>query len=69
MLDKYADKLLLLTLYFTFVGLVVFFTLHSQDMDNAHWAREQASLVVGGLLGLVTGLHIAAKKADAPPPQ
>ncbi len=66
MLDKYADKLILLTLYFTFVGLVVFFTLHTQDMDNVHWAREQAGLVVGAIVGLVTGYKLG-QRSVAPP--
>lgn len=57
------DKLLLAGLFIYLTILVIHMT-HDTTSDAAavHWAREQANLVVGALLGLITGRAMQSGK-------
>lgn len=61
------DKLLLLFLFLILIAIVIHMTHDAPDAPVIHWAREQAALVLGGLLGLITGRYLE-KKAGAPEP-
>lgn len=61
-LKEHFDKLLLTFLFLVMVGVVLYM---SHDAANVNWAREQAALILGGLLGLITGVVIGR---NTPPP-
>ena len=54
-LAEHFDKLLLTGLFLVLVGIVVHMTHDGRDVAALNWAREQASLIIGALLGLITG--------------
>jgi hypothetical protein len=64
-IEKNFDKLLLAFLFVVMVVLVVH-TAAVRNDDTTNWAREQTSLLLGGLLGLCTGLALR-KEPPAPP--
>ena len=49
------NKILLTFLFLVMVGVVLWM---ARDAANVNWAREQAALILGGLLGLITGISI-----------
>ena len=58
---KNFDKLLLTLLFALVLSMCVWFTLR-KDMDEGSldWSRSTANLILGGLLGLITGKYIGA---------
>lgn len=62
---RHFDKILLAAL-FMFVYLVTTFLTHSGNMDEGSldWGRQTGNLIVGALLGVVTGKLLAEKPAD-----
>jgi len=62
-IDKYFDKLLLLAVVTMFVCLDVFLILHTDNKDSVRWTENQISMVVGGLVGLATGVAIGRAQA------
>lgn len=61
--------LLLFVLVLVMLGVLVHMSHDGRDMQTLGWAREQASLVLGGFLGLVTGSRLAGRggKPTDPP--
>lgn len=59
------DKLLMLMVATCFALLVLHMSHDSHDAGNVNWAREQASLALGALIGLVTG-NITRRNQDPP---
>ena len=53
-LAEHFDKLLLTGLFLVLVGIVVHMTHDGRDVAALNWAREQASIIIGSLLGLIT---------------
>lgn len=54
-LHQHFDKLLLVGL-FVYMTLVLLHMSHdSMDAADVSWAREQSNLIIGALLGLITG--------------
>lgn len=56
------DKFLLLFLYLTLLSVVLALLVLGKPPDQGavSWAREAAGTVLGGLLGLITGVRIGA---------
>ena len=55
------DKLLLTMLFLVMVAVVLHTSHDTVDAAAIHWAREQANLFVGALVGLITGMSLRNK--------
>lgn len=65
--DKYCDKRLLAFLFLVMVAVVVFLHLMTPEQGTVQWARETANLIIGGLVGLVTGYAVGKLSNGNPP--
>lgn len=63
MLRDHFDKLLLTSIFLLIVGVLIWGA-RSGQMDLVTTAREWGGMVLGGLLGLVTGIKVGMAIAD-----
>ena len=57
-LDAHFDKLLLVILFFVLLMVLLHMAHDGGDAADVGWAREEANLIIGALLGLVTGARM-----------
>lgn len=55
------DKILLSFLFLVIFSADLHMAYHRADASVVAWGRESAGTILGGLLGLITGLKIASK--------
>lgn len=54
-IENHFDKLLLASLFVYMTVVLLHMSHDSSDAADVSWAREQSNLIVGALLGLITG--------------
>ena len=58
-IKNHIGHLTLFILVLVMLGFLLHVSHHNSDATTVGWAKEQTSLVLGGLLGLVTGAKLA----------
>ena len=58
-----TDKFILLFTFMVLLGFVVYTMSAKMDEGAVDWARSSTDLVLGGLLGLITGKYLAEKRS------
>jgi uncharacterized membrane protein YfcA len=58
-MSKWCDKRLLAALFVFMVLVVIYLHWLAPEPGTTQWARETANLIIGGLVGLVTGALLA----------
>lgn len=59
--SDHFDKLLLTALFLVLMGIILHVSHDGRDAMDVGWAREQANLITGALLGLITGQALGRK--------
>lgn len=57
-----TDRWVLLALFGMLLGIVLYSMTHHADEAAVDWARSSTDLVLGGILGLITGKYQAERK-------
>lgn len=66
-LRDHFDKLLLSGMFLVMICVVLHMAHDGRDAADMGWAREQANLIVGALLGLITGAVL--RNGNRTPPE
>lgn len=67
-IEAHFDKLLLAAIFCLMVCVVLVLSASGKSAETVSWAREVASGLEGGLLGLITGVAVGRKMGPPDPP-